>query len=106
MEYTFGIIEDVHSFTLKSDNAHIIKKTTIEEDPDVPETNIVDDGYSPSGSKFVKTISKNLNNISIFARIDLSKCISGKNENILSIGTDITQWGSSANNLHIYYNGS
>ena len=59
--------------------------------------------------KFSKSFDGNLATKSIYADIDLSNC-TGKNENVLSIGTDIAHWGykdngvaADAHNLHFYY---
>ena len=65
-------------------------------------------GTQWTGEKFDKTIYGNLSDHVVEAEIDLSTCTSGANENVLSIGNAIANWGtgSGENNIHMYYNGS
>lgn len=58
--------------------------------------------YSPAGSTFSKTLSSvDLTKQTIHAEIDLSSCYNTW-ENILSIGTNISEWNG-AYNIHLYY---
>lgn len=59
-----------------------------------------------SDGKINESFEGNLTNMSVSADIDLSQCHDGVNENILSVGTDIANWGSADGqaNIHIYYN--
>ena len=61
-------------------------------------------GYSPKGSTFSKTLSSvDLTKQTIHAEIDLSSCQYYNTwENILSIGTNISEWNG-AYNIHLYY---
>lgn len=61
-------------------------------------------GYSPKGSTFSKTLSSvDLTKQTIHAKIDLSSCQYYNTwENILSIGTNISEWNG-AYNVHLYY---
>ena len=56
-------------------------------------------------SLFMRTITGNLSGWEINAEMDLTTCTSGsKNENVLSIGTNIAEWGKdSGDNIHIFY---
>ena len=65
-------------------------------------------GTQWTGEKFDKTVYGNLSDHVVEAEIDLSTCTSGANENVLSIGNAIDQWGtkSGQNNIHMYYNGT
>ena len=65
-------------------------------------------GTQWTGEKFDKTVYGNLSDHVVEAEIDLSTCTSGNNENVLSIGNAIANWGTGANehNIHMYYNGS
>ena len=65
-------------------------------------------GTQWTGDKFDKTVYGNLSDHVVEAEIDLSTCTSGNNENVLSIGNAIANWGTGANehNIHMYYNGS
>lgn len=60
--------------------------------------------YSPAGSTFSKTLSSvDLTKQTIHAEIDLSSCQDYNTwENILSIGTNISEWNG-AYNIHLYY---
>lgn len=60
--------------------------------------------YSPAGSTFSKTLSSvDLTKQTIHAEIDLSSCQYYNTwENILSIGTNISEWNG-AYNIHLYY---
>ena len=61
-------------------------------------------GYSPKGSTFSKTLSSvDLTKQTIHSEIDLSSCQYYNTwENILSIGTNISEWNG-AYNIHLYY---
>lgn len=61
-------------------------------------------GYSPKGSTFSKTLSSvDLTKQTIHAEIDLSSCQYYNTwENVLSIGTNISEWNG-AYNVHLYY---
>ena len=61
-------------------------------------------GYSPKGSTFSKTLSSvDLTKQTIHAEIDLSSCQYYNTwENVLSIGTNISEWNG-AYNIHLYY---
>lgn len=60
--------------------------------------------YSPAGSTFSKTLSSvDLTKQTIHAEIDLTSCQYYNTwENILSIGTNISEWNG-AYNIHLYY---
>lgn len=60
--------------------------------------------YSPAGSTFSKAVSSvDLTKQTIHAKIDLSSCQYYNTwENILSIGTNISEWNG-AYNIHLYY---
>ena len=86
----------------------VYKSVTLNvEDP----TRVVSDGYVCKGRAFSKEYAGNLSDKEIYADIDLSTCSNTNvNENILSIGTDISNWftknDDTSQNLHIYYNGN
>ena len=84
---------------------------TVKEYVEDTDPNVIAPGTACEGVKFGKTFDGTLADKTITAVIDLTNCQKGKNENILSIGNDISQWGygnnksvSDAANLHIYYN--
>lgn len=66
--------------------------------------NVLWSSYSPNGSTFSKTLSSvDLTKQTIHAEIDLSSCQYYNTwENILSIGTNISEWNG-AYNIHLYY---
>ena len=80
-------------------------------DPDTPAKPLGDypeDGDKWDGREFMKEYEGNLSNWAFDFTLDLSTCVGSgknKNENILSIGEDIAQWGdaNSGGNIHIYY---
>ena len=61
--------------------------------------------YSPNGASFSKTMDFDISRQTITAKIDLSSCSSSTTyENILSIGTAISEWGQDgAYNIHLFY---
>ena len=62
------------------------------------------ESFAPNGSQFSKTLGEiDLGTQTLRAEIDLSSCQSfNENENILSIGGDISVWYGS-HNIHLYY---
>ena len=74
--------------------------------------NVVEPGFKGYGNtKFCKSYLDNLKDKIIEADIDLSNCKEA-NENVLSIGTDVSVWGYdggkgyTAYNIHLYYTAS
>ncbi|MCI6181846.1 MAG: hypothetical protein MR661_06100, partial [Prevotella sp.] len=62
--------------------------------------------YAPNGNSFSKSIDIDFTTQSIKAEIDLSTCSSSTTwENILSIGTGISEWNGYYN-VHLYYTAS
>lgn len=71
--------------------------------------NVVEPGFNPEGTTFMSTYTGNLQDYEIEADLDLSTC-KANNEDILSIGTKINEWGYdnglTAYNIHFYYQGT
>lgn len=71
---------------------------------------VVTPGFNPEGKTFMSTYTGNLQDYEIEADLDLSTC-KANNEDILSIGTKIDEWGYdknqlTAHNIHFYYKGT
>lgn len=74
-------------------------------------THVIAPNIAANGRAFSKSFDGNLSDKTIEAEIDLSTCNpnkDAKDENILSIGTAIKNWGtgSGEQNIHLYYNGT
>ena len=67
--------------------------------------NVVNADFESNSEKFIKYYPGSLKDYNIEAEIDLSKCTDNQ-KNILSIGTNIAEWGKTGNpsNIHIEYN--
>ena len=72
---------------------------TLGDDP--AGTNVVDDNTSGGGTSFSQTANINWDTQDLIASIDVSKCTSSTNENILSVGAAIDAW--KGDHIHIYY---
>ncbi len=75
------------------------------KDPEevVPGTKVGEDDYAPNGVKFTWNTPIDWNTQKLVAAIDLSGCKGGtKDENILSVGSEIGEWAA-APHLHLYY---
>ena len=69
----------------------------------VPGTKVGEDNYAPNGEKFTWSTPIDWNTQKLVAAIDLSGCKGGtKDENILSVGSEIGEWAA-APHLHLYY---
>ena len=79
--------------TLFAANAKADSKTVLWQD------------YAPNGESFSKTMDFDISRQTITAKIDLSSCSSSTTfENVLSIGTAISEWGQDgAYNIHLFY---
>ncbi len=65
-------------------------------------TDIVESGYCPAGSSFSKEASIDWDTQKVVASIDLTTCSTTTlNENILSVGQNISTWNGSC--FHLYY---
>lgn len=93
-------------------NSVAIKDYTSPSTPDTPKEPTViaiplNDDYSPNGDKFIATTDFNKDENTISAEIDLTGSVGKTDENVLSIGSNISIWGSDTNgaatNLHFYY---
>ena len=75
-----------------------------EPEPEVvPGTKVGEDNYAPNGEKFTWSTPIDWNTQKLVAAIDLSGCKGGtKDENILSVGSEIGEWAA-APHLHLYY---
>ena len=70
---------------------------------EVPGTKVGEDDYAPNGVKFTWNTPIDWNTQKLVAAIDLSGCKGGtKDENILSVGSNIGEW-EAAPHLHLYY---
>ena len=70
---------------------------------EVPGTKVGEDDYAPNGVKFTWNTPIDWNTQKLVAAIDLSGCKGGtKDENILSVGSEIGEWAA-APHLHLYY---
>ena len=67
-------------------------------------TVVGEDGYQPNGAAFTWTTPINWDTQKLVASIDVSNC-SGTNENILSVGSSISEWAV-APHAHFYYTAS
>ena len=92
-------------------NAFYKSVKVIDTATDVPPTptSLPISDYSPKGSKFCVETPFNKDQNAIIANIDLTQC-TGNKENILSIGSLISEWGTGGDddtkkgyNLHFYY---
>lgn len=83
-----------------------VKKISYEKNSEDVENDLLSSIKKDNDGKFEIPVTGNLNNRSIEATIDLSTC-GDKQEGILSIGTNISNWGTAQNiraeNIHFYY---
>ena len=78
-------------------------KNTEPGQEEVPGTKVGEDDYAPNGVKFTWNTPIDWNTQKLVAAIDLSGCKGGtKDENILSVGSNIGEW-EAAPHLHLYY---
>ena len=78
-------------------------KNTEPGQEEVPGTKVGEDDYAPNGVKFTWNTPIDWNTQKLVAAIDLSGCKGGtKDENILSVGSNIGEWAA-APHLHLYY---
>ena len=71
-----------------------------EPEPVVPGTLVGEDGYKPAGQAFGWTTDIDWNTQKLVAALDVTGC-TGENENILSVGQDISAWEGET--FHLYY---
>jgi len=91
--------------SVRSNATYNYVKIFTNETQTIGDTCVVKPGLMAGGQTFCTQKDGNLQIWGINADIDLATC-TGDNENVLSIGTDITEKGSSYNNLYFYYNAS
>lgn len=95
-------IGDTHNEAVYSS----VKKISYEKSSVDVETSLLSSISKDANNKFEIPVTGNLTNRSIEATIDLSTC-GDSQENILSIGTNIANWGTeagiTADNIHFYY---
>ena len=109
--------EVVLTGTISGDDLYLVLQSTVwgmyeytytfGEEPETPEviegTAVVEDGYAPAGTAFVKTAKIDWESQKLVANIDVTTC-SGSYENILSVGQNIAGWNGEC--FHLYYSRS
>lgn len=97
-----SVIGDTHNEAVYSS----VKKISYQNTEEDTENSLLSQISKDANNKFEIPVTGNLANRSIEATIDLSTC-GNDQENILSIGTNISDWGNTsgvrAENIHFYY---